>query len=111
VDYHHHYTCQSPTISKRCRLDQLEDLRLTNSASWHGDEDGHAAGPREEVEMGLLAGAERASEGFEDSEESSSGGESEVEMKAPLTREDKKGIALLIVLCALLLAHYVVLLR
>ncbi|KAN0129644.1 MFS general substrate transporter [Lactarius tabidus] len=48
--------------------------------------------------MGLLTGAERASEGFEDSEESSSGGESEVEMKAPLTREDKKGIALLIVL-------------
>jgi hypothetical protein len=62
--------------------------------------------------MGLLAGAERASEGFGDSESSSSsGGESEVEMKAPLTREDKKGIALLIVLCALLPAHYVVLLR
>ncbi|KAI9444124.1 hypothetical protein H4582DRAFT_2071706 [Lactarius indigo] len=49
--------------------------------------------------MGLLAGAEHASEGFGDSEESSSSGcESEGEMKAPLTREDKKGIALLIVL-------------
>lgn len=48
--------------------------------------------------MGLLAGAEHASEGFEDSEESSSGGESEGKMKAPLTREDKKGMALLIVL-------------
>lgn len=49
--------------------------------------------------MGLLAGAEHASEGFGDSEESSSSGfESEGETKAPLTREDKKGIALLIVL-------------
>jgi hypothetical protein len=49
--------------------------------------------------MGLLAGAEHASEGFGDNEESSSsGGECEKEMKAPLTREDKKGIALLIVL-------------
>lgn len=61
--------------------------------------------------MGLLASTERASEGFGDSEESSSSGESEAAMKAPLTREDKKGMALLIVLCALLLAHYVVLLR
>ena len=57
--------------------------------------------------MGLLAGAEHASEGFGDSEESSSGGESEKEMKAPLTREDKKGIALLIVLCALLPGHHI----
>ncbi len=61
--------------------------------------------------MGLLAGAEHAPEGFGDSEESSSGGESEGEMKAPLTREDKKGIALLIVLCALLAGHHAGLLR
>ena len=61
--------------------------------------------------MGLLASTERVSEGFGDSEESSSGGESEDEMKAPLTREDKQGMALLIVLCALLPAQYVVLLR
>ena len=56
--------------------------------------------------MGLLAGAEHASEGFGDGEEES-GGEGEEEIKAPLTREDKKGIALLIVLCALLPAHRV----
>ena len=56
--------------------------------------------------MGLLAGAEHAPEGFEDSEESSSSSENEKEMTAPLTREDKKGIALLIVLCALLPAHH-----
>jgi hypothetical protein len=61
--------------------------------------------------MGLLAGAEDASEGFGDSESSSSGGESDGKLKAPLTREDKKGIALLIVLCASLLAHNVGLLR
>lgn len=62
--------------------------------------------PTDEVEMGLLAGAEHASEAFGDSEEeSSSGGENGKERKAPLTREDKKGIALLLVLCALLPGH------
>jgi hypothetical protein len=73
----------------------------------------------EEVEMGLLAGDEHASrfredlgdggedegEGRdEDSEESHSevaqAMRGDVEMKAPLTREDKKAMALLIVLCA-----------
>jgi hypothetical protein len=58
--------------------------------------------PEEEVEMGLLAGAEHASEG-DDSEElepSSLGGENGKKIKAPLTREDKKAMTLLIVLCA-----------
>jgi hypothetical protein len=73
----------------------------------------------EEVEMGLLAGDEHASrfredlgggsedegEGKdEDSEESQSevaqAVRGDVEMKAPLTREDKKAMTLLIVLCA-----------
>jgi hypothetical protein len=69
--------------------------------------------------MGLLAGDEHASrfredlgDGSEDEDEGkdedSEGSQSEVaqarrgdvEMKAPLTREDKKAMALLIVLCA-----------
>lgn len=69
--------------------------------------------------MGLLAGDEHASrfredlgDGNEDEgegkDEDSEGSQSEValamrgdvEMKAPLTREDKKAMALLIVLCA-----------
>jgi hypothetical protein len=73
----------------------------------------------EEVEMGLLAGDEHASrfrenlgdgnededEGkYEDSEESQSevaqAIRGDVEMKAPLTREDKKAMTLLIILCA-----------
>ena len=76
-------------------------------------------GSAEEVEMGLLAGDENASrfredlgdgsegegEGKdEDSEESQSEAaqamRDDVETKAPLTREDKKAMALLIVLCA-----------
>ena len=76
-------------------------------------------GSAEEVEMGLLAGDEHASrfredlgdgsddegEGKdEDSEESQSevahAMRGDVEIKAPLTREDKKAMALLIVLCA-----------
>jgi hypothetical protein len=76
-------------------------------------------GSAEEVEMGLLAGDEHASrfredlgdgsededEGkYEDSEESQSevaqAIRGDVEMKAPLTKEDKKAMALLIVLCA-----------
>jgi hypothetical protein len=61
--------------------------------------------------MGLLADTEDASEGFGDSDSSSSGSEREREIKAPLTREDKKGIVLLLVLCALLPVHYVGLLR
>jgi hypothetical protein len=96
------------SLSTRFLLAPLEDLHLTQSARLHGDADEYAASSTEEVEMGLLAGAEHASEGFGDNEESSSsGGECEKEMKAPLTREDKKGIALLIVLCALLPAHHV----
>ena len=76
---------------------------------WHGDADGHAASltETEEVEMGLLADTEDASEGFQDSVSSSSGSERERGIKAPLTREDKRGIALLLVLCALLPVHYV----
>lgn len=101
------HTCQSPPNgypSTRFPLAPLEDLHLTQSARRHGDGH-HATSSTEEVEMGLLAGAEHAPEGFRDSEEASSGSESEGEMKPPpLTREDKKGIALLIVLCALLLA-------
>ncbi len=76
-------------------------------------------GSAEEVEMGLLAGDEHASrfredlgDGSEDGDEGKDedGEESQsevahamrgdVEMKAPLTREDKKAMALLIVLCA-----------
>jgi hypothetical protein len=76
-------------------------------------------GSAEEVEMGLLAGDEHASrfredlgdgsededEGkYEDGEESQSevaqAMRGDVEIKAPLTREDKKAMALLIVLCA-----------
>ena len=57
--------------------------------------------------MGLLADTEDASEGFEDSGSSSSSSEREKGIKAPLTREDKRGIALLLVLCALLPVHYV----
>ena len=53
----------------------------------------------EEVEMGLLAGAEHASEEGDDSEESSLGGGNGKVIKAPLTREDKKAMTLLIVLC------------
>jgi hypothetical protein len=73
----------------------------------------------EEVEMGLLAGDEHASRfredlayGSEDDGEGKDEGSEEslsevaqamrgdVEMKTPLTREDKKAMALLIVLCA-----------
>lgn len=65
--------------------------------------------------MGLLAGDERASsrEGFgngygggldeEDEDDAAvrnGGDEAKMKMKVPLTREDKKAIALLIVLCA-----------
>jgi len=72
--------------------------------------------------MGLLAGDENASrfrEGFEDEDGDEGEGEDEdedseepqleavvrgdAEIKAPLTREDKKAMALLIVLCAFLL--------
>ena len=57
--------------------------------------------------MGLLAGAEHASEmpGEEDSDESDSPVMSKEKMKVPLTREDKKAMALLIVLCASLRWH------
>jgi hypothetical protein len=73
------------------------------------------SGSVEEVEMGLLAGDERASsrDGFgngygdwldeEDEEDAvvrNGGGEAKMKTKVPLTREDKKAIALLIVLCA-----------
>jgi hypothetical protein len=56
----------------------------------------------EEVEMGLLAGAEHASEssGEEEGDDSDPSVGGNEKMKAPLTREDKKGMALLIVLCA-----------
>jgi hypothetical protein len=74
-------------------------------------------GSAEEVEMGLLAGDEHASrfredlgDGSEDEGKDEDGEESQsevaqairgdVEMKVPLTREDKKAMALLIVLCA-----------
>jgi hypothetical protein len=96
----------------------LEDLHFTQLASRHSHVDGHVPGSAEEVEMGLLAGDEHASrfredlgdgsededEGkYEDSEESQSevaqAMRRDVEMKAPLTREDKKAMALLIVLC------------
>jgi hypothetical protein len=55
--------------------------------------------------MGLLAGAEHASESSgeeekEDSDDSSFVRSSNEKTKAPLTREDKKAMALLIVLCA-----------
>ncbi|KAF8500426.1 acetyl-coenzyme A transporter 1-domain-containing protein [Russula emetica] len=81
-----------------------------------GAYNGHVPGSAEEVEMGLLAGDEHASRfredlgdgsededgKYEDSEESQSevaqAMRGDVEMKAPLTREDKKAMALLIVL-------------
>ena len=98
------------------------------SASRHGgggggaEEDDDVSSSVEEVEMGLLAHDERASssrESFMDMDGDGSDGlegdvraraaavrdgydhgHGEAAMKAPLTREDKKAMALLIVLCA-----------
>ena len=97
------------------------------SASRHGgggaEEDDDVPSSVEEVEMGLLAHDERASsssrESFMDMDGDGSDGlegdvrvraaavrdgyghgHGEAAMKAPLTREDKKAMALLIVLCA-----------
>jgi hypothetical protein len=74
-------------------------------------------GSAEEVEMSLLAGDEYASrfregledgDGYEDEDEDGDGEVAQLEAAAggdaektvPLTREDKKAMALLIVLCA-----------
>jgi len=94
-------------------LTPLEDLHLAQIAKKYRDVDVNEDGPSsvEEVEMGLLAGDERASSldghGLSDADgdsEESGGSEFEVpsgdaEKKVPLTREDKKAMALLIVLC------------
>jgi hypothetical protein len=79
------------------------------SAARHGGADGHVSGPEEEVEMGLLAGTEHASESSGEEEEFNDLDDSIVhssngKMKAPLTREDKKAMALLIVLCTWLVS-------
>ena len=79
------------------------------------DADDDMSSSVEEVEMGLLAGDERASsregfgnghgDGLDDFEEDDAtmrngGDDAKTKMQVPLTREDKKAIALLIVLCA-----------
>jgi hypothetical protein len=62
--------------------------------------------PTEEVEMSLLAGDEHASsregprDGDSEESELESGVHGDAEVKAPLTREDKKAMTLLIILCA-----------
>jgi hypothetical protein len=111
-------------------LTPLEDLHLVQAVSGHhgGDVYEVVPGSAEEVEMGLLAGDERASsregfgngyaDGLEGLEEEEGEGEGEDDgvvraggdgdgdggtgtaTKVPLTREDKKAMALLIVLCA-----------
>jgi hypothetical protein len=106
-------------------LAQLEDLHIVHAAARRhsAEADDNVSSSVEEVEMGLLAGDERASsrEGFgngygdesddleeEDAAVRNGGDGAKAKRKVPLTREDKKAIALLIVLCAFSVLDFVV---
>ncbi|KAI0259005.1 acetyl-coenzyme A transporter 1-domain-containing protein [Gloeopeniophorella convolvens] len=84
------------TRRPRPALDPLEDLHLNQRA--HPPHGAHAAvADDEEVEMGLLAGAEHRPSS-DSSEEDTVASPTKEETKAPLTREDKKAMVLLVVL-------------